>query len=101
MRIPFLGGIGVPELIIILIVVLLIFGPKNLPKLGNAIGRTFKSLRDGMDGKKKGDEPEKTVESESEPAVEAEEKHDEALEDKVVDGDVVVETDEAPAKKAE
>lgn len=53
MRIPFLGGIGVPELIIILIVVLLIFGPKNLPKLGNAIGRTFKSMRDGMDGDKK------------------------------------------------
>lgn len=53
MRIPFLGGIGVPELIIILIVVLLIFGPKNLPKLGNAIGRTVKSMRDGMDGGKK------------------------------------------------
>ena len=54
-----------------------------------------------MDGKKKDDESEKTVESESEPAAEAEEKRDEALEDKVVDGDVVVETDEAPAKKAE
>ena len=61
MRIPFLGGIGVPELIIILIVVLLIFGPKNLPKLGNAIGKTFKSLRDGMDGKKKDDAGGKTV----------------------------------------
>ncbi len=58
MRIPFLGGIGVPELIIILIVVLLIFGPKNLPKLGNAIGRTFKSMRDGMDGDKKKEEVE-------------------------------------------
>ncbi|MDD6635917.1 MAG: twin-arginine translocase TatA/TatE family subunit, partial [Coriobacteriaceae bacterium] len=34
------GGIGVPELLIILAVVLLIFGPKNLPKLGSAIGRT-------------------------------------------------------------
>ncbi len=56
MRIPFLGGIGVPELIIILIVVLLIFGPKNLPKLGNAIGRTVKSMRDGMDSKKKSDD---------------------------------------------
>ena len=52
MRIPFVGGIGVPELVIILIVVLLIFGPKNLPKLGNAIGKTVKNLRDGMsDGK--------------------------------------------------
>ena len=53
MRIPFLGGLGVPELIIILIVVLLIFGPKNLPKLGSAIGRTVKNLREGMDGDKK------------------------------------------------
>lgn len=73
MRIPFLGGIGVPELIIILIVVLLIFGPKNLPKLGNAIGRTFKSLRDGMDGKKKNaaesqEAEAQTVASEAEPA---------------------------------
>ncbi|MCI9207985.1 MAG: Sec-independent protein translocase TatA, partial [Adlercreutzia caecimuris] len=27
-------GMGVPELLIILVVILLIFGPKNLPKLG-------------------------------------------------------------------
>ena len=42
------GGIGVPELIIILLVALLIFGPKNLPKLGSALGKTVKNLRDGM-----------------------------------------------------
>lgn len=41
-------GLGVPELAIILVVVLLIFGPKNLPKLGNAIGKTVKGLREGM-----------------------------------------------------
>ena len=46
-------GLGVPELVVILLVVLLIFGPKNLPKLGSAIGKTFKNLREGMDGKKK------------------------------------------------
>ena len=46
-------GMGVPELLIILVVVLLIFGPKNLPKLGSAIGKSVKSLREGMtdDGK--------------------------------------------------
>lgn len=45
-------GMGMPELIIILVVVLLIFGPKNLPKLGSALGKTVKGLRDGMsDGK--------------------------------------------------
>ena len=27
---------------------LLIFGPKNLPKLGSALGKTVKNLRDGM-----------------------------------------------------
>lgn len=50
-------GMGWTELVIILVIVLLIFGPKNLPKLGNAIGRTFKNLRKGMedDDKKKGD----------------------------------------------
>lgn len=46
-------GLGVPELLIILAVALLIFGPKNLPKLGSALGRTVKNLREGMGGDKK------------------------------------------------
>ena len=33
-------GMGLPELILILAVVLVIFGPKNLPKLGGMLGRT-------------------------------------------------------------
>lgn len=41
-------GMGVPELLIILAVILLIFGPKNLPKLGSALGKTVKNLREGM-----------------------------------------------------
>lgn len=61
-------GLGVPELLIILAVALLIFGPKNLPKLGSALGRTVKNLRDGMGAKKEledmdeeEEEPEKPV----------------------------------------
>ena len=42
-------GMGTPELLIILVVVLLIFGPKNLPKLGSAIGKSMKGLRDLVD----------------------------------------------------
>ena len=62
-------GLGVPELVIILIVVLLIFGPKKLPKLGASLGKTVKSLRDGMAFDKKDDEEEEMVEIvEDEPA---------------------------------
>lgn len=45
-------GLGMPELLIILGVALLIFGPKQLPKLGNALGRTVKSLREGLGSNK-------------------------------------------------
>ena len=44
---------GMPELLIILGVILLIFGPKNLPKLGAALGSTVKNLREGLGGDKK------------------------------------------------
>lgn len=43
-------GLGIPEAAIILIVVLVIFGPKNLPKLGTALGKTVKNVREGMEG---------------------------------------------------
>lgn len=101
MRIPFLGGIGVPELIIILIVVLLIFGPKNLPKLGNAIGKTFKSLRDGMDGKKK-DDASADAQDAAEVVDDASAKDApqvEAVEEAVVEE--ATEPEKAPASKAE
>lgn len=62
------GPVGMFELVIILVVILLIFGPKNLPKLGSAVGQTVKNLRDGMDeNKNKDDEAEpETVEAHSE-----------------------------------
>lgn len=62
-------GLGVPELVVILIVVLLIFGPKNLPKLGNAIGKSIKGLREGMGGDKAFEEEEVVEEVEEAPEV--------------------------------
>lgn len=41
-------GLGMPELIVILIIALLIFGPKNLPKLGSMLGHSVKDLRESM-----------------------------------------------------
>ena len=57
-------GMGMPELIIILAVILLIFGPKNLPKLGAALGKTVKNLRDGMGSNKSIEEAEDEDEEE-------------------------------------
>ena len=40
--------IGVTELLIILAIALLIFGPKALPKLGKSIGRTVGNFKKGL-----------------------------------------------------
>ena len=48
-----IGPFGPLEIAIILIVILVLFGPKNLPKLGTAIGKTVKNLREGLSGGKK------------------------------------------------
>lgn len=49
--IPFLGGVGAPELIIILVIILVLFGPKRLPQLGKSLGKTMKAIREGAEGK--------------------------------------------------
>ena len=59
-------GLGMPELLIILAVALLIFGPKHLPKLGAALGKTIKNLRDGISSSD--EDSTKAAEAEEEPA---------------------------------
>ena len=48
-----LASIGVPGLIIILVIVLILFGPRKLPGVGSAVGKTLsefkKSAKDIMD----------------------------------------------------
>lgn len=41
-------GIGTPELIIILVIVLLLFGSKKLPELSRSLGTSVRELRNGM-----------------------------------------------------
>jgi sec-independent protein translocase protein TatA len=39
-------GIGLPETIVILVVVLLVFGPKKLPEIGRSLGKALKGFQD-------------------------------------------------------
>jgi sec-independent protein translocase protein TatA len=55
---PFTSGIGVTELIIVLVIVLLIFGPKRLPGMGKALGSGLREFKDSIAGKDKDDEEE-------------------------------------------
>ena len=40
-----MGNIGFPELVVIFIVALLVFGPKRLPELGRSLGRGMNEFR--------------------------------------------------------
>jgi len=53
------AAIGVPGLIVILVIVLILFGPRKLPEVGAAVGKTLaefkKSAKDIMDDDEKAD----------------------------------------------
>ncbi len=54
------GGLGFPEIAIIAVVILLIFGARRLPEIGSSMGkgiRTFKSALMGEDEKPQGETP--------------------------------------------
>lgn len=39
-------GIGLPEMAVIMVVALLVFGPKKLPEIGRSLGKTLRSFQD-------------------------------------------------------
>jgi sec-independent protein translocase protein TatA len=69
------------ELIVLLVVVLLIFGPSQLPKLAKGIGTSIKSFKDGMKDadKKEGEKGETKGAAEGPPAPDASETKDSSV----------------------
>jgi sec-independent protein translocase protein TatA len=53
---------GPLEIVIILVIVLIIFGPKRLPDLGRSLGRGMREFKDSVTGKDKDELPEGTAE---------------------------------------
>jgi sec-independent protein translocase protein TatA len=64
-------NIGPMELIIVLVVVLMIFGPKRLPQLGRSLGSGMREFKDSVTGKTKDDERDQ-LEADARPHGEAE-----------------------------
>ncbi len=54
-------GIGMPELIIILVIILIIFGVGKLPEIGGGMGKAIRNFKDASKDAEK-NEPEKQIE---------------------------------------
>jgi sec-independent protein translocase protein TatA len=51
-----LGNIGPLEIIVVLIIALIVFGPKRLPELGSSLGRGIREFRNTVTGDKSDDD---------------------------------------------
>jgi sec-independent protein translocase protein TatA len=47
------GFIGFPEILLLGLVVLLVFGPKRLPEMGRSLGKGMREFKDSVTGDKK------------------------------------------------
>ena len=43
-----MGGLGFPEMVVILIIALVIFGPNRLPQLGEGLGKAIRGFKEGL-----------------------------------------------------
>ena len=46
-------GLGLPELLVIAVVLFFLFGAKRIPEMGKAVGETIKGFKKSMDGDSK------------------------------------------------
>ncbi len=58
---------GPLEIIVILVIVLIVFGPKRLPDLGRSLGRGMREFKDSVTGKDKDELPEASPVEKAEP----------------------------------
>ena len=51
------GFVGLPEILLLGLVVLLVFGPKRLPEMGRSMGKGLREFKDSVSGDKKEHDP--------------------------------------------
>jgi sec-independent protein translocase protein TatA len=57
-------GIGVPELLVILVIALIVLGPKKLPEAGRAMGKGMREFKDSINGVNDRDDEKPAIKSE-------------------------------------
>jgi sec-independent protein translocase protein TatA len=57
-----LGNIGPLEIVVVLIIALIVFGPKRLPELGRSLGKGIREFRGSLSGESDEERPETTDE---------------------------------------
>jgi len=72
------GSIGMPELIIILVIALIIFGPRKLPELGKSLGRSLNEFKKASTDLQNTLEQEIKIEEQKESAAKAKAEEDTA-----------------------
>jgi sec-independent protein translocase protein TatA len=50
-------NVGLPEILIVLLIALIVFGPKRLPEMGRSLGKGIREFKDSVTGKDEEDEP--------------------------------------------
>ncbi len=58
MNLLLFSSLGLPEILLIVFVVLLLFGAKKIPELMRSMGKGVKSFKDGLNGKDSSEKPE-------------------------------------------
>ena len=72
-------GLGVPELLIILAVVLVLFGPKRLKNIGSELGNAIKGFRTAVKDEPEPQVEEKVIEGQAQQAENTETKQDQKI----------------------
>ena len=54
------GSIGLPEVLIVLVIALIVLGPKKLPEVGRSLGRGMREFKDSISGITNDDEDDET-----------------------------------------
>ena len=63
-----INGIGMTELIIVLVIALIVLGPKRLPEAGRSLGRGMREFKDSLSGGNKHDDDDEYTEIAAVPA---------------------------------